>query len=79
MNTVSEYLKGKTLFITGATGFLGQCLLEKILWAAPDVKRVYILIRPRSSLRGAIVTAQMRLERELFKASCFDRLPEQAW
>ena len=74
MNSVSEYLKGKTLFITGATGFLGQCLVEKILWAAPEVERVYVLIRPRSNLRGAVVTAQTRLERELFQASCFDRL-----
>ena len=74
MNSVSEYLKGKTLFITGATGFLGQCLVEKIIWAVPDVERVYVLIRPRANLRGAVVTAQMRLERELFRSSCFDRL-----
>ena len=74
MNSVAEYLKGKTLFITGATGFLGQCLVEKILWAAPDVERVYVLIRPRTNLRGAVVTARMRLERELCQASCFDRL-----
>ncbi len=74
MNSVSEYLKGKTLFITGATGFLGQCLVEKILWAVPDVERVYILIRPRTNLRGAVVTAQMRLERELLRSSSFDRL-----
>lgn len=74
MNSVAEYLKGKTLFITGATGFLGQCLVEKILWAVPDVKRVYVLIRPRTNLRGAVVTARMRLERELYHASCFDRL-----
>lgn len=74
MNSVSEYLKGKTLFITGATGFLGQCLVEKILWAVPDVERVYVLIRPRTNLRGAVVTAQTRLERELFQSSCFDRL-----
>ncbi len=74
MNSVAEYLKGKTLFITGATGFLGQCLVEKILWAVPDVKRVYVLIRPRTNLRGAVVTARMRLERELYQASCFDRL-----
>ncbi len=74
MNSVSEYLKGKTLFITGATGFLGQCLVEKILWAAPEVERVYVLIRPQTNLRGAVVTAQMRLERDLFQSSCFDRL-----
>ncbi|MDE2927294.1 MAG: AMP-binding protein [Acidobacteriota bacterium] len=74
MNSVGEYLKGKTLFITGATGFLGQCLVEKILWSVPGVKRVYVLIRPRTNLRGAVVTARMRLERELCQASCFDRL-----
>ncbi|MEE8349501.1 MAG: AMP-binding protein [Acidobacteriota bacterium] len=74
MNRVTEALKGKVILITGATGFLGQPLVEKILWLAPDVKRIYILIRPKKELDGRIVTAQERLKKEIFKSSVFDRL-----
>ncbi|HSR49212.1 MAG TPA: AMP-binding protein [Acidobacteriota bacterium] len=73
MGTITEYLSGKSLFITGATGFLGQALVEKILWSAPDVRRMYLLIRPKKQLRGTL-SAQQRIEKELFQSSAFDRL-----
>jgi long-chain acyl-CoA synthetase len=74
MGRLAELLKGKTVFITGATGFLGQPLVEKILWVAPDVKRIYVLIRPKRQSGGRVLTAQQRLERELFESSVFDRI-----
>ena len=74
VNQVTKALEGKVIFITGVTGFLGQPLLEKILWLAPAVKRIYVLIRPKQELGGRVVTAQERLERELFESSVFDRL-----
>ena len=49
MKTVAETLEGKTLFITGATGFLGQPLVEKILWLAPRVRRLYVLQQGKQS------------------------------
>jgi long-chain acyl-CoA synthetase len=73
MGRIAELLKGKTIFITGATGFLGQPLVEKILWVAPEVKRIYVLIRPKRQLGGRVLTAQQRLERELFNSSVFER------
>ena len=74
MNRAAEALRGKVVFITGATGFLGQPLVEKILWLAPDVKRIYILIRPKRKPDGRVIKAQERLERELLDSSVFDRL-----
>ena len=74
MRTVSEFLRDKTLFVTGATGFLGQSLVEKILWSVPDVGCIYVLIRAQPLLGGRVRQAQERLERELFQSSCFDRL-----
>ena len=74
MNRVTRALEGKTVFVTGATGFLGQPLVEKILWLAPDIKRIYLLIRPKQELAGRIVSAQDRLNRELLSSSVFDRL-----
>ncbi len=73
MNRISSLLEGKTIFITGATGFLGQPLVEKILWAAPGVSRIYVLIRPKRS-GGRQLSSQQRLEKELFQSSVFERM-----
>lgn len=49
MSEISEFYKGKNLFITGGTGFLGICLIEKILRTIPDVGKVYLLMRPKKN------------------------------
>ena len=41
----AEFYRGKTIFITGSTGFIGKVLLEKIL-RSYDVAAIYVLIRP---------------------------------
>lgn len=74
MNSIRQFLQGKNIFITGATGFLGQPLLEKILWSIPQINRLYLLIRPQQQLDGRVMTAQERLEKEVFQSSAFDRL-----
>jgi long-chain acyl-CoA synthetase len=74
VDTISEFLRGKQLLVTGATGFLGQPLVEKILWAAPDVERINVLIRPKRKFGGRVQTPAERLRRELFQSSVFDRL-----
>lgn len=74
MSRIQEFLTGKTILITGATGFLGQPLVEKILWAAPDVAKIYVLIRPKRHFGGRVFSAQERLERELYGSSVFERL-----
>lgn len=45
--SVSEFYNGKTIFITGGTGFMGKVLLEKLLRACPGVFKIYLLIRPK--------------------------------
>ena len=47
MSTIQEFFTGKTVLVTGATGFLGKALLEKILRSLPDVRRLYLLVRPK--------------------------------
>ncbi len=74
MNKITEALEQKVIFITGATGFLGQPLVEKILKVAPNVKRIYLLIRPKRQLAGQIMTAEERLAKELFQSNIFERL-----
>lgn len=36
--------------VIGATGFVGKTLLEKLLWSFPQIKRIYILIRPKGGV-----------------------------
>ncbi len=74
MQKIGEFLNGKVVLLTGATGFLGQPLVEKILFVAPEVSRINVLIRPKHQMGGRVLTAQRRLERELYQSSVFDRL-----
>ena len=74
MDRIAQALEGRTLFVTGATGFLGQPLLEKILWSAPGVTRIHVLIRAKRQLGTRVQTPAERLRRELFESSVFDRL-----
>lgn len=42
---IAEWYNGKSVFITGATGYMGKVLLEKLLYASPNIKNVYALMR----------------------------------
>lgn len=44
---VRECFRNKTIFITGASGFIGKALLEKLLRSCPDLKKIYVLMRPK--------------------------------
>lgn len=48
MASVAEYYAGKSVLITGATGFMGKVLVEKLLRSCPEVKALYILVRPKA-------------------------------
>lgn len=44
---IPEFFSGKDVFVTGATGFLGKVLVEKLLRSCPDLRTTYILLRPK--------------------------------
>nr|AWJ25021.1 fatty acyl-CoA reductase [Nilaparvata lugens] len=67
-SAIAEFYKGRSVLITGATGFMGKVLVEKLLFGCPDLSRIYVLIRNKRGLPPAL-----RLE-EMFKAPLFDRL-----
>ena len=74
MQTIPEFFHGKVILIAGATGFLGQALVAKILTALPDVKRLYLIIRSQTGTDGEKRTATDRLERDVFASSAFAKL-----
>ncbi|XP_048321897.2 fatty acyl-CoA reductase 3 [Ziziphus jujuba] len=45
LESVLQFLENKAILITGATGFLGKMLVEKVLRVQPNVKKLYLLIR----------------------------------
>ncbi|RZF41002.1 hypothetical protein LSTR_LSTR006305 [Laodelphax striatellus] len=46
---IQEFFRGKTVFLTGGTGFMGKILIEKILRSCPHVTRIYMLVRQKKN------------------------------
>ncbi|XP_039752482.1 fatty acyl-CoA reductase 1-like [Pararge aegeria] len=69
--TIYEYYKGKTIFITGGSGFMGKVLVEKLLYSCSGLDRIYLLLRNKKG-----VNAEDRLE-ALYSSKCFDRLRKE--
>jgi len=67
LSPVAQFYKKKTVFITGATGFMGKVLVEKLL-RSTDLLKVFVLIRPKKN-----VQTEQRLER-LLSSAIFDRI-----
>ena len=64
---IPEALAGKRIALTGATGFLGTALVEKLLRSVPECELI-LLVRP--GRRGATE----RIRREVLRNDAFDRL-----
>ncbi|XP_030416182.1 fatty acyl-CoA reductase 1 isoform X3 [Gopherus evgoodei] len=71
MVSIPEYYEGKNVLLTGATGFMGKVLLEKLLRSCPKVKAVYILVRHKAGQMP-----QERME-EMISCKLFDRLRDE--
>ncbi|XP_027345646.1 fatty acyl-CoA reductase 1-like [Abrus precatorius] len=64
---VQHFLKGKTILVTGTTGYLAKVLLEKILRIQPEIKKLYLLVR---ALNTELATRRLQnevIQKDLFK------------
>ncbi|XP_059296013.1 fatty acyl-CoA reductase 2, chloroplastic [Lycium ferocissimum] len=68
---IIKFLRGKTFLITGATGFLGKVLIEKILRTIPDVNKIFILVKAQNQ-----EVAINRLKNEILNADIFKNLKQ---
>ena len=58
--------------MTGTTGFVGKVVLEKLLRATPDFRKIFVMVRAKKNK-----TVQDRLHTEILKSEIFDRLFEE--
>ncbi|MGO9560004.1 MAG: HAD-IB family phosphatase [Acidimicrobiales bacterium] len=65
---IAESLAGKRIAVTGATGFLGTAIVERLLRSVPGCD-VIVLVRP-----GQRQSATERTRREIVRNDCLDRL-----
>lgn len=68
---IADQLAGKRIAVTGATGFLGTALVERLLRGVPDC-HIVLLIRA-----GKRSTPSQRARREIFRNDAFHRLIEE--
>ncbi|OIW20697.1 hypothetical protein TanjilG_21030 [Lupinus angustifolius] len=73
LRSVSDFFRGKTILVTGATGFLAKVFVEKILRVQPDIKKLYLLVRASDPY-----LATQRLHNEVFKKDLF-RVLQDKW
>ncbi|KAL6446629.1 hypothetical protein ACFW04_001253 [Cataglyphis niger] len=69
--SIPTFYAGQSIFLTGATGFLGKVLIEKILRCCPNIGEIFILMRPKKGL-----SLNERLEKML-NLPIYDKLREE--
>ncbi|CAH0602038.1 unnamed protein product [Chrysodeixis includens] len=69
--TIPDFYKGKTIFITGGSGFIGKVLIEKLLYSCSELDRIYLLMRNKKGVKAEDRLAQ------LYSTPCFERLQKE--
>uniref|UniRef100_T1I694 Fatty acyl-CoA reductase n=1 Tax=Rhodnius prolixus TaxID=13249 RepID=T1I694_RHOPR len=67
-SAIQSFYEGGSILVTGATGFVGKALVEKLLRSCPGIQNIFLLIRAKKGLHP-----QARLK-ELLNNAVFDRV-----
>ncbi|OMO89126.1 Male sterility, NAD-binding protein [Corchorus olitorius] len=73
LDNVAKFLQGKTIFVTGGTGFLAKIFVEKVLRLQPNVNKIYLLLRAPDAK-----SATKRLHSEVISTELF-RILRDKW
>ncbi|RID65114.1 hypothetical protein BRARA_D00334, partial [Brassica rapa] len=68
---VKTEIRGKSYFVTGATGFLGKVLVEKLLRESPEIGKIFILMKSKDQ-----ESANKRLYDEIISSDLFKLLKQ---
>ncbi|KAG2325627.1 hypothetical protein Bca52824_008355 [Brassica carinata] len=68
---IVRFLRGKSYFVTGATGFLGKVLVEKLLRESPEIGKIFILMKSKDQ-----ESAIKRLYDEIISSDLFKLLKQ---
>ncbi|XP_030764320.1 putative fatty acyl-CoA reductase CG5065 [Sitophilus oryzae] len=71
IENVADFYNNAKIFVTGATGFLGKALLEKLLRSCDKIDAIFLLMRPKKG-----VAVEQRLK-DLLKNSVFNKIREK--
>jgi long-chain acyl-CoA synthetase len=67
--SVRDALRGKSILLIGATGFIGKVWLNNLLSDLPEIGRIYLLVR-----RNRTTTSLERFQRVVEESPVFERL-----
>ncbi|CAA7060505.1 unnamed protein product [Microthlaspi erraticum] len=68
---IFRFLKGKSYFVTGATGFLAKVLIEKLLRTSPEIGKIFLMIKSKDQ-----ESANKRLYDEIISSELFKVLKQ---
>ena len=66
--SINQYYRDKDVLITGATGFVGKLLIEKLLYSCDRLNKIYCVIREKNGY-----SAEERLN-EIISCKVFDKI-----
>lgn len=69
-SNIVKFYQNRSVLITGGSGFIGKVLIEKLLRTCPEIRSIFVLIRPKWNKQP-----QERLQ-ELLKVPLFDVVRE---